>query len=154
MIDYAPNWLCVDNIIQLIPCSSTVVILLVVQKRSNVWPQTLNYIIYLSPILRPCFSIATVTFYDIKCHSFLMSFVSNWGPFSPNGVFYWSDTATILRFYTSWNLYFIKQDHQIATIDIREVWFSGTDVVWPKHSLLSLDGIDGTSGHHAGHPRR
>jgi hypothetical protein len=37
--------------------------------------------------LRPCFSIAilliptTVAFYDITCHTFLMSFVANWGPF-------------------------------------------------------------------------
>jgi hypothetical protein len=65
-----------------------------------------------SPFL-PYFSIATVatvTFYDIKCHTLLMSFVANWGPFSPNGVFYWSETL----FYTSWNLYFIKQDHQIG----------------------------------------
>jgi hypothetical protein len=34
-----------------------------------------------------------------------------------NGVFYCSET----RFYASSNLYFIKQDHQIATIDIQKV---------------------------------
>jgi hypothetical protein len=34
-----------------------------------------------------------------------------------NGVFYCSET----RFYTSSNLYFIKQDHQIATINIQKI---------------------------------
>jgi hypothetical protein len=34
-----------------------------------------------------------------------------------NGVFYCSET----RIYTSSNHYFIKQDHQIATIDIKKV---------------------------------
>jgi hypothetical protein len=40
-----------------------------------------------------------------------MSFVANWGPFSPNGVFYCMEPAET----------FIKQDHQIATIDIQKV---------------------------------
>jgi hypothetical protein len=40
------------------------------------------------------------------------------GPFSPNEVFYRSETLL----YTSWNHYFIKQHHQIATIDIQKVW--------------------------------
>jgi hypothetical protein len=46
-----------------------------------------------------------------------MSFVAYWGSFTVNGVFYCSET----RFYTSSNLYFIKQDHQIATINIKKI---------------------------------
>jgi hypothetical protein len=47
-----------------------------------------------------------------KCHLSLIG-----GLLPVNGVFYCSET----RFYTSSNLYFIKQDHQIATIDIQKV---------------------------------
>jgi hypothetical protein len=39
------------------------------------------------------------------------------GILTVNGVFYCSET----RFYSSSNLYFIKQDHQIATINIQKV---------------------------------
>jgi hypothetical protein len=47
-----------------------------------------------------------------KCHLSLIG-----GLLTVNGVFYCCET----RFYTSSNLYFIKQDHQIATIDIQKV---------------------------------
>jgi hypothetical protein len=48
-------------------------------------------------LIRPLFSTLTVaqlsqqlqlSNFDAKCHSFWTSFVGNWGPFSPNGVFY------------------------------------------------------------------
>jgi hypothetical protein len=76
-------------------------------------------------LFRPLFSTLTVaqlstTVATVKlwCQmSYFLDVICR-GPFSPNGVFYRIETLL----YTSWNLYFIKQHHQIATIDIQKVW--------------------------------